>query len=135
MLNRIWSSKPVSVEVGLLLLRVSVGLLMLKDHGLPKLLKFDSYVTDFYNLLGIGSAASLSLCIFAELFCSGFLMVGLFSRAVLIPLIFNMLIIVFVVHGDDSLKQNELPVLFLIAYVALLLCGPGRWSADRLLKK
>ena len=73
MLNRIWTSKPISTDLGLLLLRVSTGFLMLKDHGLSKLLEFDSYAADFYDLLGMGDEASLWLCIFAEFFCSAFL--------------------------------------------------------------
>jgi putative oxidoreductase len=61
--------------------------------------------------------------------------IGLFTRLALIPLIITTLVIVFVVHGNDPLGDKEHGILFLIPYLALLLAGPGKYAADRLLKR
>lgn len=134
MFSKIWSTKPWATDLGLLLLRLSVGILMM-THGWPKFIHYAERVDKFPDPLGVGHPASLLLTIFAELFCSGFLVIGLFTRFALIPLIITTLVIVFVVHGNDPLGDKEHGILFLIPYLALLLAGPGKYAADRLLKR
>jgi putative oxidoreductase len=134
MLSRIWSTKPLALDLGLLFLRLSVGLLMM-THGWPKFVHNAERVEEFPDPLGVGRPASLLLTIFAELFCSALLTIGLFTRVALIPLIITMIVIVFMVHGSDPLGDKEHGILFLMPYLALLLAGPGAYSADRLLKR
>ena len=134
MLQRLWSSRPYSIDLGLLLLRVSVAFLIM-THGWPKLIHFAERAETFQDPLGLGSTVSLALALFAEFFCGAFLLIGLFSRIVLIPLIVNMLVIVFVVHGPKPIGDKELSLFYLISFTCLFLFGPGRYSADNLLKK
>src|SRR5689334_6301320 len=92
--------KPISYDIGLLLLRVAAGGLMLY-HGAPKLFNFPERFTTFSDPIGLGPGPSLILVVFAEFFCAVFLIVGAFSRMVLVPLIINLTVIVFIVHGGD----------------------------------
>lgn len=117
-------------ELGLLFLRVSIGCLMLLGHGLPKLLNFRASADGFADPLGIGSTTSLILAIGAEVGCSALLIVGLFTRLATIPLIVTMLVAALLVHAQDDWLVKERAVLFLVAYVALLIMGPGRLSLD-----
>lgn len=80
-------------NVAMLALRLIFGLLMLFIHGLDKIQKFSTLQGNFYNFMGLGSRTSLVFSIFAELFCSLFLILGLFTRFTIIPLIINMLVI------------------------------------------
>jgi putative oxidoreductase len=121
--------KPLSIDFGLLIIRVAAGGLMLL-HGAPKLFNFTSRWHKFSDPLGIGPELTFILCVFAEFFCAVFLMVGAFSRLVVIPLIINMLVIVFIVHGGDPLKERETALFFLSAYTMLFLTGPGKFSLD-----
>lgn len=125
--------KPISTDVGLLLVRLASGGLMLL-HGAPKLFNFTSRMERFSDPLGIGSTASLALVVFAEFFCAVFLIVGVFTRLALVPLLINMLVIVFVVHGSDPLKEKELAVFYLMSYAALFFAGPGKYSLDAMRK-
>lgn len=84
----------------------------------------------FYNLFGIGSVASLTGAVFAEVVCAALVSIGLFTRAALIPLIFTMAIAAFVVKAGAPFADRELALLFLGAYVALFLTGPGKFSID-----
>ena len=118
-------------NIAMLLLRVSAGVLMMA-HGYNKLVHFTEMKAKFMNFLGLGSTLTLCLVIFAELFCSMFLVIGLFSRLVVIPLIINMSVALLKAHNGDVFGQGEKAAIFLFCYIALLLCGPGKISVDKL---
>lgn len=125
------SARPLSLDVGLVFFRVATGVLML-THGWPKVANFAERMERFSDPLGIGKPLSLAGAAFSEFLCSLLLMLGLFTRAALIPLIFTFTIICFVVHGADPVAKREIPFLFLIAYVTLFFTGPGKYSVDAL---
>lgn len=115
--------------IGLLILRVSVGGLMIAGHGWGKLQKLISGdPVQFPDPIGIGSEVSFILVVFAEFFCSILLMLGTLSRLSLIPLITTMSVAVFIVKSGKPLDVFELPLLFLIVYVSLFLTGPGAYA-------
>ncbi|ADX68445.1 DoxX family protein [Weeksella virosa] len=114
----------------LLFLRVSVSLLML-THGVTKLLNFfDLAPLQFPDPLGIGPELSIILAILAEVVCSILLILGLWTRAVLIPLIVTMFIAIFMVHLHHDLATKELTIIYLIVYIVLMITGPGKFSLD-----
>ena len=119
----------LAFNAAMLVLRISMGALMMA-HGYQKLVGFNSMKSTFYNLLGMGSTFSLSLCIFAEFFCALFLMIGLFTRVVTVPLIISTSIAVFDVHAMDFFNTGETASLFLTGFFVLLLLGPGKASVD-----
>jgi len=135
-LKRFFTTKSVSsplVSFGILVLRVAICAMML-THGLAKLSNF-SAMSQTFNPIGIGGALSLSLVIFAEVFCSIALLLGLFTRLAALPLIFAMCVAAFVTHGGQPFAAMELALLYLTFYTVILITGPGRFSIDRLLWK
>ena len=116
-------------------LRVGAGSLMLINDGLDKLVHFSQKAGGFADPFGIGSMASLSLTVFAEFFCSIFIILGLFTRLACIPLIVNMSVALFVAHKGDFFGKGELAGLFLIVFFTILFAGPGKASLDRFLVK
>jgi putative oxidoreductase len=120
-------------SLALLLLRIVVGSFMM-THGIQKYwLLMEG--KEFADPIGIGSATSLWLAVFAELVCSALLLIGFATRIVVLPLITTMAIAMFVVHAADSLDKKELGALYLIAYVLLLITGSGKYSVDGLISK
>ena len=131
-----FSTKCVSGSIasfGLLVLRVSISAMML-THGLYKLTNFSTMSQNF-DPIGLGGTISLSLVIFAEVFCSLAIMLGLFTRLSVIPLMVAMCVAAFVTHGGQAFDKKELALLYLAFYVTLFITGPGRYSIDRLLWK
>ncbi|HYJ38757.1 MAG TPA: DoxX family protein [Chitinophagaceae bacterium] len=124
-----------SFNLTMLLLRCALGFLLLFNHGIPKLMKFANLQSSFFDPFGIGSKWALILVIFAEVFCAILLMVGLFSRMAVIPLIITMCVILFLSNKGEPLNKLELPILFLAGFVAVLLAGPGRLSVDGVIGK
>jgi putative oxidoreductase len=130
--SSLWSAS--ATDWTSLILRLTFGLLML-SHGIQKLMKFMDGNMEFGDPIGIGVTASLALTIFAEVLCSALLVIGLWTRLALIPLIVTMAVAAFIVHINDDLGTMEPALLYLLSYCALFLLGSGKYSVDAILKK
>ncbi len=121
------------VNLWLLVFRVLIAVLMLR-HGIPKFIDLiDGGDIQFANPIGIGPAASLILVVFAEALCSILIGIGLGTRLATIPQIINMLVIFFIVHGSDPFGRKELPLMYLLVYITILVLGGGKYSVDYLI--
>lgn len=120
--------------IAMLLLRIGSGALII-PYGYNKLIHFAEKKDSFMNFMGLGAAVSLSLVIFAEFFCGMFIALGLFTRLAVIPLVIAMSVAVFKVNHGDIFGKGSQGTLFLTCFLTILLCGPGRASADGLINK
>ena len=118
---------------GLLLVRVSLGLLMAFSHGWGKLTSYGERVSQWADPIGLGSEVSLTLAVFAEFFCSLAVVFGFMTRAAVIPLIITMMVAAFIVHADDPFAKQEFAMLYMFPFIMLLITGPGRMSLDRVI--
>ncbi len=123
-----------AVNAAMLLLRLGLGILMM-NHGYDKLVHFSEYQDKFMNFLGMGKTLSLALVVFAEFFCSLFLILGLFTRLAAIPLIITTCVIIFKVNNGNVFGDGETAALYLTGYLVLLFVGPGRVSVDSMIGK
>ena len=121
--------------IGLLILRVGIAFTMAYLHGYQKLMNYSQMSGSFPDPLGLGSAVSLALVVFAEFFCSLLLALGLFTRLAAIPLITTMGVAFFMIHAADPLSGKELPLIYLTVYLFFLIVGSGRFSLDHLIAK
>jgi putative oxidoreductase len=124
-----------AVTFAVLILRLGLGFLMLIPHGWDKLQHFSEKSHNFLDPLHIGSSLSLLLVVFAEVICSCFLILGLFTRLACIPLILEMLVIIFLMHHGSILPDAEKEGLYLAGYLAVIFMGPGKVSLDKLIAK
>jgi putative oxidoreductase len=119
-----------SFNLATLILRCTFGFLLLFNHGIPKLMKFAQMQSSFFDPFGIGSRWALILVIFAEVFCTILVVLGLFTRFAVIPLIIMFCVIIFMAHKGDPLSKLEPAFLFLAAFLTIFFVGPGRLSVD-----
>lgn len=127
-----------ALSFALLLLRLGFGGLMAVDHGWPKLTHFNKTVQSFPALFGLSPSLALSAAIFAEFFCAVFVFMGLFTRFAAIPLIATMAVAFFKIHNHNyhaGAGGGQMSLLFLVAFTALFVTGPGKVSLDRLIAK
>ncbi len=119
----------------ILVIRLFVGISMM-THALPKVEKLIANDNiEFINFLGLGSAISLVLVVFAEFLCSVFIIFGFLTRFSTIPLMITMLVAFFVVHGSDPYTTKELSLVYFFFYLTLLILGSGKFSLDFLFSK
>lgn len=125
-----------NLDLLLLMLRVGMATFMIVGHGWPKLLALASgEPVQFISFLGMSPELLLVLAVFAEIVCSAFLLMGLGTRVVVVPLMLTMLVAVFYYHINDPFVQQEMGLHYILVYVLLLFTGSGKYSADYYLSK
>lgn len=126
-MTNIFTSQALSGSLGLLILRVGLAG-SLFTHGLQKIENFSALSSTFPDPFGTGSTLALLLAIFAEVVCSFFVIIGLWTRVALVPLIVTFLTIIFVVLAGKDFGARELPLLYLIGFVTLFCTGAGKYA-------
>lgn len=123
-------------DIGLLLLRLGVGLSMIYGHGWNKFMKLlGPDPIQFADPIGLGPEISFTLVALAEFICAGLIVIGLFTRYATVPFIITMLVAVFLVHWGDPFGDKELALVYLIGSCVILLLGPGQYSLDAHMSK
>ncbi|MDR2284088.1 MAG: DoxX family protein [Sphingobacterium sp.] len=131
------SNSNTKKDIGLLILRSTIGLCMLTLHGLPKLTggpatweKVGSAMgnlgINFFPVVWGFSAAIV------ETLCALFLVIGLWTRPNSILLALTMLIatIQHLSHGDGfSVASHAIELM--AVFIAIFLMGPGKYSVDK----
>ncbi len=126
-------AKPA--DIALLFLRVGVGLTMMLGHGWGKLTGFGERAAGFSDPIGLGSTLSMAMAVFAEFFCSLGLILGVFTRFSVIPLMSTMLVAFFIVHSEDPFRRKELALVYLIPFITIFFTGAGKYSIDYYINK
>jgi putative oxidoreductase len=139
-----------SLSIGLLILRVGIAG-YLATHGWGKLqMVLNSQYEMFGDPIGIGIHASLLLVMFAEFICALLVLFGAATRLAAIPVVIAMGVAAFVAHANDPwtmeaaaklffagktkmMLSKEPAMIFLIAFLALVFTGAGRYSVDALI--
>jgi len=120
-------------DFGLLILRMSAGLMLALAHGSGKLPPSDKFIEGTGDLgfpvpVFFAWAASLS-----EFFGALLVAIGLATRPAAAFAGIVMATAVFLKHSEDPFAKKELPLLFLAVMVTLIFTGPGRYSLDGLI--
>jgi putative oxidoreductase len=119
----------------MLVQRVVTGLLLIMAHGLSKISNFSEMSGTFFDPFHIGHRNSLILSIFAEIFCSMLLVLGLFTRIAALIILLDLSVAVFMYHKGQPLKNVDLGIIYLTGVFSILLVGPGRVSVDGMMGK
>ena len=129
-------------RIGLLILRLGFASLLLGFHGWTRLGRAIGYVfsgqswtfVDLVERLGFPMPAVFAvLSASAESVGAVLVAVGLFTRGAAALIAINMAVALF----NEASKGDplELPALYLLGAVAILLLGPGPWSVDSVLRR
>ncbi len=118
------------LDIGLLALRVCFGTMLAVGHGLHKLKAFSTIAPHFPDPLHVGGTISLALTVFAEVFCSGFVVFGIATRWASIPIFITMAVAIVMVHAGTPWASREPAAVYGVFALTLFLTGPGRLSLD-----
>ena len=120
-----------AIDLGLLVLRVGLGLPMALAHGLGKIPPSAGFVEGTAEMgfpapLFFAWAAGISE--FLGGLCLAF---GLGTRPAALMISITMFVAAFVRHAADPFAQKEKAIVSLVGALALLLAGGGRYALDR----
>ena len=122
-------------NLGLLALRLGVGLNMACLHGMERARHYSDRVFSFPDPLHMGHRYSLLLAVAAELVAGILITIGLVGRLAALLLAFSLGLAVFTGEAGASWRQREVATLYLTATLAILLLGCGRWALDAVVWK
>ncbi|HLL90878.1 MAG TPA: DoxX family protein [Tepidisphaeraceae bacterium] len=129
-------------DLGLLLLRVTIGTFMAFGHGMGKL----PFLGGELPVGGVTKLGFPAPTLFAWLlalteFVGGLLLaIGLLTRPAAFAIMFGMGVAAFVAHGNDPWfarggPSKEMAMLFLVPALLFVLAGAGRFSIDALFNR
>jgi putative oxidoreductase len=133
LLQWLGSTSPFQTDLGLLALRLWVGLALAFGHGLDKVSSFERF-NGTVDKLGLPMPAVLGTAAALAEFLGGLLLAaGALTRAAAAAIATTMLVAAFQVHATDGFAKQELPLAFAVGAIALTFAGPGRISVDALI--
>jgi putative oxidoreductase len=139
-------TRDAVASLGFLALRVMVGLMILIGHGIPKIREYSTLKTFFYvpDIFPTDWAPiSLMACIGAEVVASSCIIIGFATRTAAFVLGFSMVVAAFGKLGStpwflelpNLIENKELPLVYLITMIAIILAGAGNYSCDAAIYK
>ena len=122
-----------ATDLGLLVLRLGIGLTLALGHGLGKLPPSDGFI-EGTAAMGFPLPTLFAWAAALSEFAGGLLLaVGLATRPAAVFVAITMSVAFFVRHGGD-VAEGELALVYLVAAVSLSFTGAGALSADRWLR-
>jgi putative oxidoreductase len=130
---------PPGSSLGLLILRVGVGLSLFLKHGLEKIEHLSRMAAHFPDPLHLGSHPTFLVSFLSDAVCSVLVTLGLFTRWAALVIFINIFAAWSLVHRfqffGHGADHGELVVLYSVAFLAILCAGAGRYSLDHLIMR
>lgn len=125
-----------ATDIGLLILRLGLGLTMAFAHGLGKIPPSEGFVQGAVAGMGLPAPELFAWLAALSEFLGGLLVaVGLLTRPAALAVAGTMAVAFFVTHGGALTGENsgELAFVYLVGMLALAFAGAGSYALDRML--
>ncbi len=126
----------INADVGLLILRLSVGVLMLL-HGIPKLIHGLDFIQQLLVSKGMPGFIAYGVYL-GEIVAPLLIIIGYKTRIAAVVFVINMLTIIGLMHTQDIFAfgeyggmKLELIYLYLSGTLALFFTGAGKYAVSR----
>jgi len=122
-------------DIAKLIIRLSLGIMML-FHGVEKIINGISGVKYLTTNSGLPEFLAYGVYI-GEVVVPIFIILGLYARVASVVLALNMLMAIFLAHGNELFALGkhgaptiELPFFYLILSISVFLLGSGRYAVN-----
>jgi putative oxidoreductase len=130
-MGRLLAPTPISLDLGLLVLRLTAGLSLALAHGWSKVRDIGGFEQGLAQM-GFTPASAWAWAAALSEFLGGLLVaVGLLTRPAALAAGAVMGVALAKVHAADPYAKQEPALIFLAMFLAIFLCGPGRMSLDQ----
>lgn len=126
-------TKPARIglqDFALLLFRIGVSLELIFAHGLKKVGIGVATAEQIPNPLQLPASLNNTMAIAANLFFPLLVILGLFTRLSVLPILAVTLTGYFVLHWHDPLLVKDIPYMYSLCFLLLFITGAGRFSID-----
>lgn len=114
----------------LLAFRVLLALELFRVHGMKKFRLENGQKEHVPNPLHLPEKLNGWVATFSDTVVPFLMALGLFTRLAILPTIGVTAIGYFVVHRKDSAEVRDVPYMYTLSLLLLLVLGPGRYSID-----
>ncbi|TCC89228.1 DoxX family protein [Pedobacter frigiditerrae] len=118
-----------TMDFCMLFFRIAISLELIFVHGLKKI-GINGLPETVPNPFNMPQSLNEIIAIAANLFFPQLIIMGLFTRLSTLPILAVTLTGYFIVHGNDSLLERDIPFMFSLGYLMIAFAGPGRYSLD-----
>ncbi|WP_308992424.1 DoxX family protein [Mariniflexile litorale] len=123
------------VHAALLFFRIIVSLELIIVHGFKKI-GIGVEVSEMVpNPLGLPEGINEFLAISANIGFPVFIILGVFTRLSVLPILAVTLTGYFILHAHDALLIKDVPFMYSVFFLFILIIGPGKYSIDAFIHK
>lgn len=122
-------------DLALLAFRVAVSAQLIVVHGLKKLGIGVTQAENVPNPLHLPQAINQIFATSANVIFPLFIIFGVLTRLATLPILAVTLTGYFIVHGNDPLPERDVPFMYSIVFLLILILGPGKYSIDNILHR
>lgn len=122
-------------HVALLMFRGFVSLELIIVHGFKKIGIGVETSEIIPNPLGLPEHLNGFFAIAANIVFPIFVIFGLLTRLATLPILAVTLTGYFVLHANDTLLVRDVPFMYSVVFLFILVIGPGKFSIDALIHK
>lgn len=120
-------------DMGMLFFRVVLSLELIAAHGLKKIGFGVAIAEQIPNPLGLPESVNSLFAISANLFFPILVIFGFLTRLAVVPILAVTLTGYLVLHWNDAALVKDTPFMYSLAYLLVLVLGPGKYSMDFLI--
>lgn len=120
-------------NAAILIYRFLLALELFRVHGLKKFRLQNGEREHVPNPLGLPDKLNGLIATFTDTVVPFLIMLGIGTRLVILPTIGVTAIGYFVVHRKDNIEIRDVPYMYTISLLLLLVLGAGNYSADHYL--
>jgi putative oxidoreductase len=113
--------------------RILLALELFRVHGLRKLKSQHGPPELVPNPLHLPEGLNQLVATFSDTVVPFLVMVGIATRVVVLPVIGVTAVGYFVVHRKDPVQVRDVPYMYTLSFLLLLLVGPGKYYVDHYL--
>lgn len=117
----------------ILVFRILLALELFRVHGMKKFRGNNGKPEVVPNPLGLPAPINNLVATLSDTVVPLLVVLGAFTRLAVLPTIGVTAVGYFVVHRHDSLEVRDVPYVYTICFLLLLVIGPGSYSIDQIL--